>query len=196
MNNRPPTYGRKTREYPDIFPWNVRPGFRGGGSIRTAHATVTCTATSLTDPLAVTVDGTPVPLTGDKLPELSVDRYPKAIGVSVAPTSISSLVSHGEVSRQAFWGGSSTTYLQFYQGGQKIEPAYFCGSSSGSCTCRYSAYNYEYGQNNIGIEGFVFYQLGGQAWPPPYVPDSVAANIVVAKCSLSISLKVMILWEA
>ena len=197
MNNVNQREGRATRQYPNgIYPWRIRPGFQGGGSLRSAYATPTVSATSLNDPTAyVTVDGTPVPLTGDVLPDMSIDQGAHPLVVSIIPQSVSYLVSHSETSRQAFWSGSSQSYLQFYQGGQKIQPATPIGSSYQSGTTRYVAYNYEYGQAILQNYGFYFSQFGGQLWLPPYVPDSVALMAVVNKASVVQTVKVMILWE-
>ena len=197
MINDLPKQGRTNRQYPmGQYPWRVRPGFKGGGNLRSAYATASVSAASLDDPVnSVTVDGTPVLLTGDVLPDLSVDQGSKGLTISVIPQSVSALISHSETSRNTLWSGNTYHYLQFYQGGQKIEPAIPIGSALQSGTCRYVAYNYEYGEVIVQNFGFYLTQLSGQAWLPPYVPDSVALMASARKASVVMTLKVMILWE-
>jgi len=198
MKQAPPRIGRTNRQYPNgMYPWRIRPGFHGGGNLRTAYATASVSAASLDDPNnSVTVDGTPVLFTGDVLPDLSVDQGANGLTISVIPQSISALVSHGETSGSVNWSGNTYHYLQFYQAGQKIQPAIPIGSALQSVTGRYGAgNNYEYGQVIVQNYGFYITQLSGQAWVPPYVPDSVALMAVARKASVVMTLKVMILWE-
>lgn len=183
MRNAQPTTGRTNRQYPmGFYPWKIRPGYVGGGNVRCATATCSVSGSNLDSATVMNVTGVPVLLSGDKPPEFPTNP----VRVSYIPQSASSMISQSQTSGSATWAGSSIFYLQFYQNGLPIDQ-FQCGTTAQSGTTRYVAFNYEYGENAMTGIGFIVPQFSGY-------PDSVGVNLALIKSSVSLTLKVMLLW--
>lgn len=192
MKNLPVTNGRNLPILPMSYDRykHIRPaGVGSGASITTATAHPSVSGSNPTD--YQDFIGAKFPISR-ALPQRGVDAIP--IGVSITPESVSSSTHQAATDRVCKGSGGCHLWMSFWKDDQAFSLEVDLGYLFQSGTSRYVAYNYEYGDMEYYMDGFVLGQMATPPWDPPYTVNQVSLRMRVHRSSNNIALKVGFYW--